>query len=85
MPQINNTAMSDNFTKFVDGHNAVKNRMGLGVHNGETTELGVIALMDKTLNTSITIGETKRAIGVDTEIPNGVTVTVQSGGAFVVL
>jgi len=85
MAQINNTAMSDTFTKFVDDHNAVKNRMGLGANNGETTELGAVALMDKTLNTPLTIGATKRAIGVDTEIASGVTVTVQSGGTFVVL
>jgi hypothetical protein len=85
MAQINDTQMSDTFTKFVTDHNSVKNRLGLGANNGETSELGAIALLDKTLNTSLTIGATKRAIGVDTEIASGVTVTVASGGTFVVL
>ena len=85
MAQINDTVLSDTFTKFVTDHNSVKNRLGLGANNGETSELGAIALFDQQINTSVTIPANKRALGIDTTIPSGVTVTVASGGTFVVL
>jgi hypothetical protein len=83
MTQIADTLLTDRFRKFVDDHNAVKNRMGLSVNNGETTELGALAFMDKTINTSVTVPTNKAAIGVDTSVATGVTVTVN--GTLVIL
>jgi hypothetical protein len=83
MAQLNNTVLTDTFSKFVDDHNAVKNRLGLGVNNGETTSLGAFAFFDKTINTSVTIGANTGAVGVDTTVPLGVTVTVD--GTLVIL
>jgi hypothetical protein len=83
MTAIADTVLTDKFSKFVTDHNSVKNRLGLNTNNGETSELGAIAFMDKTINTSVTIPTNKGAIGVDTIIPSGINVTVN--GTFVVL
>jgi hypothetical protein len=83
MAQIDNTVLTDTFSKFVADHNAVKNRLGLGVNNGETTSLGTLALFNRTLNTSVTIDANTGAIGADTVVPLGVTLTVD--GTLVIL
>jgi hypothetical protein len=85
MTAIADTQMTDTFTKFVADHNSVKNRLGLANNNGETSNLGAVAIFDGQLNTSLNIAANQRAVAVNLTIPQGITVTVAPGGAFVVL
>lgn len=85
MAAINDTVVQDTFNTFVSNTNAVKNRLGLGDNSGATAKVGSIALFDQLLTVPLTIAAGQSALGVSTIIQSGNSVTVQSGGALVIL